>query len=153
MRVSVSAQDTAAKRSVLIVEDHPLVRRGFRELLCDEPDLKVCGESGASEEALRLFRSAAPDLVLVDISLPDGSGLGLVENLVALDADAKVLVVSVHDDPLYAERALSAGALGYVNKQEDEAILLQAVRSVLNGNAYVSPAVYRRWPERSLLGG
>jgi len=128
------------------------VRRALRELLGDEPDLKVCGEAGESEEALRLFRSAAPGLVLVDISLPDGSGLELVEKLCALDAGAKILVVSVHDDPLYAERALSAGALGYVNKQEDEEILLHAVRSVLNGNAYVSPAVYRRWPESSLLG-
>ncbi len=126
------------KRKLLIVDDHPMMREGLAQLINHEPDLTVCGEAGSANEALELVVKLKPDLVLVDISLPDKSGLELIKDLHALHPGVKMLVISMHDESLHAERALRAGARGYIMKQEGGEKLSEAIRQVLAGHIYVS---------------
>jgi len=125
----------------MIVDDHPIVRRGLRELVEDELDLIVCGEVGDVDDALEQLADARPDLVLVDLSLRNGHGLDLIERIRARNKHVKLLVLSMHDDLLYAERALRCGASGYVNKQEPPDRLMEAIREVLRGQICVSDDV------------
>ena len=126
------------KARVLIVDDHPMMRQGIAQQLSLEPDLVVCGEAGSVAEALRAVRMFKPDLVLADISLPGETGLELVRTLSQLDPNLPTLVLSVHEESLYAEQALRAGARGYLNKQESGEKLLLAIRSVIDGKVFVS---------------
>lgn len=126
---------------LLIVDDHPIVRRGVRELANDEPDLEVCGEAADASEALERLADAHPDLVIVDLSLKNGHGLELIEKIRVRDKRVKILVLSIHDDLLYAERALRCGASGYVNKQDPPERLMKAIREVLRGEVCVSDEV------------
>lgn len=126
---------------LMIVDDHPIVRRGLRELAEDESDLLVCSEAGDVEDALAKLADARPDLVLVDLSLRNGHGLDLIEKIRARDKRPRILVLSMHDDLLYAERALRCGASGYVNKQEPPERLVEAIREVLRGQICVSDEV------------
>ena len=126
---------------LMIVDDHPIVRRGLRELVEDELDLIVCGEVGDVDDALEQLADARPDLVLVDLSLRNGHGLDLIERIRARNKHVKLLVLSMHDDLLYAERALRCGASGYVNKQEPPDRLMEAIREVLRGQICVSDDV------------
>src|SRR5436305_6835579 len=103
---------------LFIVDDHPLVREGLAALLAGHPDLEVCGEAGDVDAALELVKAKKPDVVIVDISLKTGNGIDLIKQLKARDGDCKILVSSMYDELLYAERALRAGAMGYINKQE-----------------------------------
>src|SRR5580704_12223835 len=109
---------THVKSRILIVDDHPLFREGLQQMIDRTPDLMVCGEAGDAKEALQAIVDQKPDLVLVDISLGVGSGIDLVKTIKSKYDDLPVLVVSMHDESLYAERALRAGAMGYVMKQE-----------------------------------
>ena len=129
---------TKAKRNVLIVDDHPMMRQGLAQLINNEPDLVACGEAESAQQALELVRNSAPDLVLADISLPDKHGLELIKDLQAQRPGLAVLVVSMHDESLYAERVLRAGGRGYIMKQEGGRKMMHAIRTVLSGQIYVS---------------
>ena len=138
------------KSRLLLVDDHPLVRRGLTEIISAQPDLEVCGEAEDLATAFRQYQTLRPDLVLLDISLKDGHGLDLIKQLRIEDAAARILMFSMHDDTLFAERAIAAGALGYVNKQEDAKILVQAIHRVLEGRIYLNPALSEKILERAL---
>jgi len=130
--------------SVLIVDDHPVVRHGLRELISAEPDLTVRAEAAGAGEALELIDQDEPDLVLIDISLRDGNGIELIKRIRAQHKSVRMLVVSMHDESLYAERAIAAGAMGFINKQEATENLAAAMRTVLSGGTYVSPRLAER---------
>ncbi len=123
---------------VLIVDDHPLMRKGLALTLEAEPDLEVAGQAANAEEALGRFDALAPDLVLVDVSLPGTNGIELVKHLLARRPDLPTLVVSRHDEALYAERAVRAGAKGYVSKLEADDQIVKAVRYILRGGIWLS---------------
>jgi len=120
------------------VEDHPVTREGFAQLLNFQKDLEVCGQAGIAAQALTEITVLNPDLVIVDISLAGTSGIELIKDLVSRDPILKILVLSMHDESLYAERALRAGARGYVMKQVATEYVMAAIRHVLRGGVYLS---------------
>ncbi|MGH9406970.1 MAG: response regulator transcription factor [Terriglobia bacterium] len=132
------------KSRVFIVDDHPVVRQGLAQLINREPDLAVCGEAGESQAALDAISVARPDILLLDISLAGPDGLELLKNIRLRDAQLPVLVLSMHDESTYAERALRAGANGYIMKQEATERVLIAIRRTLSGEVYVSERVADR---------
>jgi DNA-binding NarL/FixJ family response regulator len=129
------------------VDDHPIVRLGIRQMLAAEPRFTICGEADSAAAALQLARSK-PDLALVDLSLEDGSGLELIRSLHEVAPDLRVLVLSMHDEALFAERALRAGARGYIMKQEAIDGLVHAVQEVLAGRLFVSKRMSQHLLER-----
>jgi DNA-binding NarL/FixJ family response regulator len=131
----------ARARRVLIVDDHPIVRQGLRRMIEPEPDLTVCGEAQNEREARAAIRELAPDVVIVDISLEQGDGLELVRDVHAQQPDLPMLVLSMHDEAIYASRLLASGASGYIMKQAASEQLLIALRRVLEGGTYVSEAL------------
>ena len=131
-------KNPAVKKRLLIVDDHPMMRQGLAQLINNEPDLAVTWEADNAAQALEVVAHNQPDLVLADISLPDKNGLELMKDMHALCPNALILVVSMHDEALYAERVLRAGGRGYVMKQEGGKKLMEAIRQVLNGQIYVS---------------
>lgn len=137
---------------VLIVDDHPVVRRGLAELISDEPDLEVCGEASDAPDALRQVETRRPDVVVVDISLQSGNGIELIQQIKERDERIKTLVSSMHDESLFAERALRAGAMGYINKQEPTEKVIDAIREVLSGQVYLSARMANRLLQ-SVVGG
>jgi DNA-binding NarL/FixJ family response regulator len=126
------------KKRILVVDDHPMMRQGLAQLVGAETDLVVCGEAENAESALDCLKTLRPDLVLADISLPGKNGLELIKDFQALQPGLPVLVISMHDESLYAERVLRAGGRGYVMKQEGGKKLMLAIRQVLGGQIYVS---------------
>jgi DNA-binding NarL/FixJ family response regulator len=126
------------KSRVLVVDDHVVVREGLAHLIQGEPDLVVCGEASSAEQALDVLAKAHPDLAIVDISLAGVDGIELIKNLKALRPDLRILVLSMHDESHYAERALRAGAKGYVMKREARDRIMEGIRAVNAGNIYVS---------------
>jgi DNA-binding NarL/FixJ family response regulator len=126
---------------VFLVEDHPLFRAGLAQALKRENGIIICGESATAEKALELIPKLRPDLVLIDISLPGKSGLRLIKDIRAAGLEIKLLVLSMHDQALYADRVLRAGADGFVMKHEDPDEVLHAINDVLNGHIYVSEEV------------
>lgn len=147
---------SGAVARVLVVDDHDIVRHGYARLLGAEPGLEICGAAADASEAMRLVFETRPDLVLVDISLKNGHGLELCKQIRAWSEQADhaiaMLVVSAHDETLYAERALHAGAAGYLNKGEPSERLLEAVRRVLSGKVFLSPAITDRVLNRLMNG-
>jgi DNA-binding NarL/FixJ family response regulator len=129
------------RRRILLVDDHPITRYGLVQLLNQEPDLLVCGEAETAQQALAAIDSLRPDLVLADLTLPGESGLDLIKHLQALHPGVAVLVMSMHDENIYAERVLRAGGRGYVMKSEGGENLLAAIRQVLQGEIFVSARV------------
>jgi DNA-binding NarL/FixJ family response regulator len=128
-------------RKVFILEDHPVFREGLVQILNNEPDLKVCGAAENAEAAMRAVPKLKPDLILVDIGLTGKGGLEFIKEIRALNRLVKLLVVSMHDEALYAERVLRAGGDGYIMKQENPEELVHAIRDVLGGHIYVSEDV------------
>ncbi|MEJ0090136.1 MAG: response regulator transcription factor [Limisphaerales bacterium] len=126
------------KKRIFIVDDHPMMRQGLAQLIGAEPDLEVCGEAENAECALDIIGAGKPDLVLADISLPGKNGLELIKDFQAFQPGLAVLVISMHDESLYAERVLRAGGRGYIMKQAGGKKLMQAIRQVLDGKIYVS---------------
>ena len=126
------------KKRILIVDDHPMMRQGLVQLIGAEADLSVCGEAENAEQALSTVEGLKPDLVLADISLPGKNGLELIKDFQAILPGLPILVISMHDESLYAERVLRAGGRGYIMKQEGGKKLMAAIRQVLNGQIYVS---------------
>ena len=131
-------------KRVFLVDDHPLMRTGLRIVIESENDLCICGEATNAEEALDTIEEAAPDIAVVDISLPGMSGLDLLKHLSTLTPKVKSLVSSRHDETLYAERAIRAGSRGYVMKTEAPDVLVTAIRRVEGGAIYVSPEINER---------
>lgn len=132
------------KSRVMLVDDHPMMRQGLANLLGAEFDMEVCCEAEGAAQALSEFNESKPDLVIVDLGLKEGSGLELIKTLRKNQRGFKILVLSHYDDILYAERALSAGAQGYLNKQEPPSEVLAAIRKVLSGETYLSQTMEDR---------
>jgi DNA-binding NarL/FixJ family response regulator len=133
-----------AKKRVLVVDDHPMMREGLAQLISREPDLAMAGEANTAHDALQKVGELKPDLVIVDITLPGRSGLELIKDIQAVHPGTLTLVVSMHEESLYAERVLRAGGRGYVMKQEGGKKLLEAMRHVLSGQIYVSSSMSAR---------
>jgi len=127
-----------SRARVLIVDDHPVVRLGLKEMISDEPDIEVCGLAESASEALAAVEREAPDLVIVDLSLPDRNGLELIKQIRSRSNSPKILVNSMHSEKLFAQRVLKAGAQGYISKDEDTEELAKAIRKVLDGGVYLS---------------
>lgn len=126
------------KNRIFLVDDHAMFREGLRQLIDREPDLTVCGDAAEAETALQEIRKLKPDLIVVDITLGGTSGIDLIKAIKNENEDFPVLVVSMHDESLYAERALRAGAMGYVMKQEPAKTVKTAIRKVLGGDMHLS---------------
>lgn len=139
-------EETGGKKRILLVDDHPIVRSGFAEVIGRTPDLEVVGEAGDAETALHWLEKNRPDLVVADISLPSMNGIEMTKLIKERYPKIPVLIVSMHEEALYAERALRAGAKGYVVKLEPPDTLLNAARDVLAGEVFIS----RRTAERAL---
>jgi DNA-binding NarL/FixJ family response regulator len=135
---------------ILIVDDHPIVREGLAARIARQPDLTVCGEAEDVADALELVKTAGPDLIIVDLSLKTGQGLDLIKKIKARGDNTKMLVSSMYDESLYAERALRAGAMGYINKQEMSEKIIDAIRHVLDGKIYLSPQMTERLLQRAV---
>ena len=134
----MSNKSERPKATVFLVDDHPLVREHLTALIQQEADLEVCGEAADAPSALTLIHQRNPDLVILDISLKRSHGLDLLKDLKGFRPKPAVLVLSMHEETLYAERALRAGALGYITKEEATVNILSAIRRVLAGQVYLS---------------
>lgn len=133
--------DAPGAKRIVIVDDHPLFRKGLEQLINSNDGLAVCGEAGSAAEAMEVIRPIAPDLVIVDVSLPGANGIELIKNIRAEFPKLPILVLSMHDESLYALRSLRAGAQGYVMKQEALANVLTAIHQLFDGRPYLSPAM------------
>ena len=150
-KANLPARDVAAppaapvvRKRILLVDDHPFMRAGLAGLIDRQPDLVVCGEAGNPSEAFKALQTLKPDLVLSDLTMPGRSGLEFVKDLRAAEPGLTILVVSMHDEVVHAERALRAGARGYIMKEAGGENLLAAIRQVLRGEVYVSPRMSAR---------
>ena len=133
--------EKAKKTRILIVDDHPMTRAGLIHLINHQPEMVVDGEAEDAAQALDLLASKRPDLMLIDITLPGKSGLELIKDVKAMHPDLPMLVLSMHDESLYADRVLRAGARGYITKHEGGDKLMGAIRHVLSGRIYVSESM------------
>jgi DNA-binding NarL/FixJ family response regulator len=146
--MSKEASTPAAK--VLIVDDHPAIREALALRISAQPDLTVCGEAADLGEAVRLAAATAADVAIIDIALKTGSGIDLIQRLRAQRAHLRVIVWSMYSEDLYAERALRAGAMGYINKEQATAEILDAIRQVLDGKVYLSAAMTAKLLHRTV---
>lgn len=150
--MTTSAEPKPASQ-ILIVDDHPLFRQGLRELIDREPGWRVCGEAADAAEATRLVQETKPTLVIVDISLAGTNGIDLIKSLSANNPELALLVVSMHDESLYAERAIRAGALGYVMKHEPPKTFKTAIHRVLGGEMFLSERMATSLLAKLMRGG
>src|SRR5437016_4528715 len=137
---------------VLIVDDHPLVREGLIARISAQPDLEVCGEASDVHQALSLAGITRPALMIVDLALKGGNGLDLIKKVKASKVSPKILVVSAYEEEIFAERALRAGAQGYINKQELQGSIIDAIRTLLRGELYLSANMTQRLAGQALFG-
>jgi len=135
---------------IFIIDDHELVRQGLRQLINGEVDLQLCGEASNVKDALKMRASLSPDVAIVDISLPDGNGLDLIKQLHRWQPKMRIIALSMHDDELYAERALNNGASGYINKQDSAQKLLVGIRQVINNKIFVNSEITKRLQQHQL---
>jgi DNA-binding NarL/FixJ family response regulator len=138
---------------VLIVDDHPLVREGLIGLITAQPDFQVCGQAEGIADALQLASTTRPDVAIIDLSLGDGNGLELIKEMRSHWEDVKLLVLRMHDESLFAERVLRAGAVGYVSKHEASRTIVQALRTVLAGKLYLSQRMTEQMVQRVFGAG
>ncbi len=143
---------TGSHKKIFLVDDHPLVRERLTQLIAQQPDLSVCGEAESAPAALTGLAAAPADLVIVDLSLQDSAGLELIKSLQRLHPSLPVLVLSMHDESLYAERVFRAGARGYINKRESAQKVIEAIRRVLDGKLYVSERAAEILAGRTIRG-
>jgi DNA-binding NarL/FixJ family response regulator len=136
----------------MVVDDHPATREGLSLRISRQPDLEVCCEASGVAEAIRHFEVARPDVAVVDVALQDGNGIDLVKRLKERDAPLRILVWSMYPDNLYAERALQAGALGYLNKSADTDRVIEAIRTVRDGQVFLSDEIARKLLHRTVGG-
>lgn len=140
------------KAKVMLIDDHAMLRHGLAMLIGMEPDMEVFAEAGDGTEALEIIKKNNPiDIILLDVTLKTVSGLEVIKSIHALVPDLPVLFISMHDESVYAERALRAGALGYVMKHEPGEVLLEAIREVLNGNVYLSKQMHKKLLKRMVM--
>lgn len=140
------------KAKVLLVDDHPLVREWLANLINQQSDLEVCGEADSAPKAMQIIDAAKPEAAVVDISMEGGSGLELIKNIKASHPEVMVVVLSMHDETLYGERALRAGARAYVMKREATKRVLEAIRRVLGGKLYLSEKMAMLMAEKFVEG-
>ncbi|MGD0413279.1 MAG: response regulator transcription factor [Verrucomicrobiota bacterium] len=140
------------KNKIIIVDDHPLVREWLSNLINQQPDLMVCGEAGTAPDGLKLIATAKPRVAIVDLSLQPDSGVELIKTIKATCPETAVLVLSMHEELFYVERALRAGAWGYIMKREATRNVLQAIRSVLEGKPYFSAEIAAMMAEKFVEG-
>jgi DNA-binding NarL/FixJ family response regulator len=141
------------KNKILLVDDHPLVREWLTNLINQESQYEVCGETGTARQAMQLLAAAKPDLVIIDLWLDKGgSGLELIKDIRALHPEVATIVLTMHDEALYAERAMRAGARGYVMKRDATGKILDAIKAVLAGRNYFSPAVNAMMAQKLVQG-
>src|SRR5580692_154139 len=143
---------TVTKKRILVVDDHPVVRQGLALLINREPDMVVCGEAEEAMGAMHVLASAKPDVLIVDISLNGPDGLDLLKSIRTTRPTLPVLILSMHDESIYAERALRAGANGYIMKQEATEKVLVAVRRILSGEIYVSDRIANKMLKHYITG-
>lgn len=149
-KARLKTKTKAQPARVVLVDDHPIVRHGLAQLIDHEPDLLVCGDAASPCEAIKQIKTTRPDVVVIDISLKDGDGLDLIKEINAQDDNVKMLVTSMHDETLFAERALRAGAMGYVNKHEAVDKIVGALRRVLQDKIYLSETMANRLLSRTI---
>ena len=152
MTAPTAESESPVENTILVVDDHPILRRGLVALIESEPGLAVSASVGTRVAALEAIRESHPDLAIVDLALGDEDGLDLVKEIKARYPKVPSLVLSMHDEEVYAERALSAGALGYVTKHELDNTVLRAIRCALAGKRYMSDTLQRRLAERYVGG-
>jgi DNA-binding NarL/FixJ family response regulator len=152
MNTKASAGTANRKSKIFVVDDHPIVRQGLGLLINREPDMIVCGAAEEAQSALRAIPTLQPDVMVVDISLSGPDGLELVKTIRARDANLPILVLSMHDESIYAERALRAGANGYIMKQEATEKVLVAIRRILRGEVYLSDRVSSKMLQQYVRG-
>lgn len=143
---------TAPQTSVLLVDDHAVVRQGYRRLLEREPDIRIAGEAASAAQAYQEFCRLAPDVVVIDISLPDVSGIEAMRRMLAREPRARVLVFSMHEETIFPSRALEAGARGYITKASAPDVLVDAVRAVAAGKTYLSHDVAQTLALKNVTG-
>ena len=139
-------------RKILLVDDHPLMNEGLRQLLDSQPGLRICGMAGSVQEAIALVESAKPELVITDLTLPGRNGLELIKDLGTTHPELPIIVLSMHDELLYAERVLRAGGRGYVTKDSPTERILEAIRCVLGGGVFASSSVTNHLLQAMLPG-
>jgi DNA-binding NarL/FixJ family response regulator len=137
---------------ILVVDDHPAVREALAARIAQNPDLEICGEAEDETEALRLAAEMRPDIIITDITLKKGDGIDLIKRITSRDEDARILVWSMHGENLYAERALRAGARGYITKEQATQQIIEAIRQVLAGKIFMSPDLREKLLRRSVGG-
>ena len=138
---------------VLIVDDHPVTRDGLAIRIEREPDMEICGEAADIADALNVIESTSPHIAIIDVSLATGSGIELVKEIKVRFPNVRMLVWSMYDESLYAERAIQAGALGYINKKNVRETIIEAIRTVLAGDVYLSPEYSSKVLNRLTQGG
>ena len=138
---------------ILIVDDHPLVRSGLKGLLAGQADFEICGEAETVAQAREVVGKTKLDVAIIDLTLKDGNGIELIKEFKAAHSGLKMLALSMHDESLFAERALRAGALGYVNKQAASRTIIRAVRTILTGKLHLSPEMTQRMVQRAFSAG
>ncbi len=141
------------KRRIFIVDDHPLIRQGIAQLIDREADMTFAGESGDMQEALQKIKKVVPDLVIVDINLKGTSGIELTTTLLSLYPKILILILSMHDESLYVERVLKAGAKGYLMKEEATTHVVKAIRKILSGEVYMSEPMRESFVNKVISGG
>src|SRR6202158_4895243 len=152
MNPTYKSQNLGTKKRILVVDDHPIIRQGLALMLNREADLVVCGEAEDATGAMLVMVSARPDVLIVDISLNGPDGLDLLKNIRTTHPNLPVLILSMHDESIYAERALRAGANGYIMKQEATEKVLVAVRRILSGEIYVSDHIANKMLKHYITG-
>ena len=141
-----------AKARIFIIDDHPLVREWLTNLIDTTPDLIVCGEADSGKAALQLLAAAEPDLAIIDLSLGGGSGIDLIRSVRTMFPKVAMIVLSMHDERVYAERSIRAGARGYIMKRESTKKIIEAIREVLKGNMYLSKELMELFAEKFVSG-
>jgi DNA-binding NarL/FixJ family response regulator len=141
---TIGSENSNSVKRILLVDDHELVRAGMAEMIEEEADLTVCGGAADGPTAMRLVDETRPHVAIIDLMLEEGSGIELIKQINAKDSTIRMIVCSMHDDKLYAERSLRAGAMGYVNKQEPAERIVEAIRRVLAGKVFVDEAIADR---------
>lgn len=144
----LKAGDVTVK--ILLVDDHAMLREGLAGFLSRQPDFEICGEASGAPEAMQQVMEKKPDFVIVDISLKSGHGIELIKQIHAHDEKIKMLVLSMHDESLFAERAIRAGAMGYLNKEQSRTRILDAIRLILSGQVFLSDAMTARMLTRTM---
>jgi len=137
-------------KRIIVIDDHPLIRFAFTQLIEKEEDLSCVGQADGADSGIEVVRESTPDLVVLDLGLGDGDGFKVMDSLKKEFTELRFLIVSRHTDPLLAERALHAGAFGFISKEEDPDIFIKAIRTVLDGNKYVGPMLSDRVARRMM---